>query len=187
MFGRKKDSEPEHEYAFDISEFEEKEIQEIERVKQMLEAAEVIKTVARQSRVMPGGSLVTPNIIFATNRRVIIKDPTALGLRAGIDSIPYSQINKVHIKKGALTSELKLDIGQYDSDDNREVIPAIPKKKATELVGIINQYLRGAQDNSQQVASPPQKDEDPLKILKIRFAKGEISKEEYEEMKSALE
>ncbi|MBT3762185.1 MAG: hypothetical protein HOF89_06370 [Candidatus Nitrosopelagicus sp.] len=30
-------------------------------------------------------------------------------------------------------------------------------------------------------------DDDPLKILKVRFAKGEISKEEYEEMKSTLE
>ena len=187
MFGRKKDEEPESEYGFDISDFEEKEIAEIERVKTMLEAAEIIKTVARQSRIMPGGSLVTPNIIFATNRRVIIRDPTALGLRAGIDSIPYSQINKVHLKKGALTSEIKLDIGQYESEDNREVIPAIPKKKAAEIVGIINEHVRGAQNISSAPPPQPKSEDDPLKILKIRFAKGEISKEEYDEMKSALE
>jgi hypothetical protein len=30
-------------------------------------------------------------------------------------------------------------------------------------------------------------DEDPIKLLKIRYAKGEISKEEYEEMKSLLD
>ena len=30
-------------------------------------------------------------------------------------------------------------------------------------------------------------DDDPLLILKKRFAKGEITKEEYEEMKSVLE
>jgi len=185
MFGRKKD--PEHEYAFDISEFDKKEQSEIKRVKQMLEAAEVIKTVARQSRIMPGGSIVTPNIIFATNRRLIIKDPSMLGLRAGVDSISYSQINKVHLKKGALTSELKFDIGQYASDDNMEVIPAIPKKKATEIMSIINAYIRDAQDNIPNTVQPPQKDDDPLKILKVRFAKGEISKEEYDEMKSALE
>ena len=29
--------------------------------------------------------------------------------------------------------------------------------------------------------------EDPIKILKIRYAKGEIKKEEYEEMKKTLE
>lgn len=189
MFGKKKEEEPEQELGFDITEFDEKEQEEIERVKAMLEAAEIIKTVARQSRIMPGGSLVTPNIIFATNRRVIIRDPTALGLRAGVDSIPYSQINKVHLKKGALTSELKLDIGQYESDDNREVIPAIPKKKATEIVAIINQHIRGAQNYAENVQAPPppKTDEDPLKILKVRFAKGEITKEEYDDMKSALE
>ncbi len=187
MFSKKK-KESEQEYSFDISEFDEKERDEIERVKTMLEAAEVIKTVARQSRLMPGGSLVTPNIIFATNRRVIIRDPNTLGLRAEVDSIPYSQINKVHLKKGALTSELKLDIGQYESDDNREVIPAIPKKKATEIVAIINEYIRGAQNFTNNSSPPsPKSEDDPMKILKIRFAKGEISKEEYDEMKSALE
>lgn len=110
MLGRKKKEE--QETVFDISEFDKKERSEIERVKQMLEAAEVIKTVARQSRIMPGGSLVTPNIIFATNKRLILRDPTTLGLRAGIESIPYSQINKVHLEKGAFTSELVIDVGQ---------------------------------------------------------------------------
>lgn len=188
MFGKKKE-ESEKELGFDISEFDEKERNEIERVKAMLEAAEIIKTVARQSRIMPGGSLVTPNIIFATNRRVIIRDPNTLGLRAGVDSIPYSQINKVHLKKGALTSELKLDIGQYESEDNQEIIPAIPKKKATEIVAIINEHIRGAQNFTNNSPPPPQQktEDDPMKILKVRFAKGEISKEEYNDMKSALE
>lgn len=32
-----------------------------------------------------------------------------------------------------------------------------------------------------------QKIEDPLKVLKLRYAKGEITKEEYEEIKKTLE
>lgn len=188
MFGRKKEPE----LAFDISEFDEKERSEIERVKKMLEAAEVIKIVARQSRIMPGGSIVTPNIIFATNKRLIIRDPNTLGLRADIESIPYSQINKVHLEKGAFTSELVMDVGQYATGDNKQTISAIPKKKAAEILAIINEYVRGSQDYDHQVSNstPPandNKDEDPLTILKRRYVKGEITKEEFEEMKKTLE
>ena len=108
MFGKNK---KESELSLDLSEFEKKDIDEINRVKQMLEASEVIKVIARQSRIMPGGSIVTPNIIFATNKRIIKRDPTSLGLRSHVDSIPYSQINKVHLEKGLFTSEIKMDIG----------------------------------------------------------------------------
>jgi len=184
MFGKKKE---EKELGFDISEFNKKEKKEIERIKQMLEAAEVIKTVARQSRIMPGGSLVTPNIIFATTNRLIIRDPTALGLRAGVESIPYSQINKVHLEKGAFTSELVMEVGQYETGDNEQTIPAIPKKKATEILAVISEHLRNAQDFSTHVPPPQKEDDDPLTILKKRLAKGEISKEEYNDLKSTLE
>jgi hypothetical protein len=184
MFGRK--NEEEQELGFDISEFDKKEQSEIERVRQILEVAEIIKTVARQSKIMPGGSLVTPNIIFATDKRLIIRDPTALGLRAGMDSIPYSQINKVKLQKGAFTSEIIVDVGRFEGD-NRKKIQAIPKKKASEILAIINGYIRQSQDVNNSPKTIIQNDDDPLKILKVRFAKGEISKEEYDDMKSALE
>ncbi len=185
MFGRNK--EEEKTLGFDISEFEKKDQEEIKRVEQMLEAAEIIKTVARQSRIMPGGSLVTPNIIFATNKRLIIRDPTTLGLRSGIESIPYSQINKVHLEKGAFTSELVMQVGQYETGDNKQKIPAIPKKKAAEILSIINECVRSAQDFTTHAPPTQVQDDDPLMILKKRLAKGEITKEEYDDLKSALE
>ena len=185
MFGRNK--EEEKTLGFDMSEFEKKDQEEIKRVEQILEAAEIIKTVARQSRILPGGSLVTPNIIFATNKRLIIRDPTTLGLRAGIESIPYSQINKVHLEKGAFTSELVMEVGQYETGDDKQKIPAIPKKKAAEILSIINEFVRSAQDFTTHVPPPPLQDDDPLTILKKRLAKGEITKEEYDDLKSALE
>jgi len=186
MFGKKKE-ELEQEYGFDISEFDDKEQDEIKRVKQMLEASEVIKVVARQSRIMPGGSVVTPNIIFATNRRIIKRDPSSLGLRSHVDSIPYSQINKVHLEKGMFTSEIKMDIGQYAADDNNQIISAIPKKKAEAIVSTINEFLRGAQDTSNQNPTVAKTDDDPLVLLKKRLAKGEISAEEYVDLKKILE
>ena len=106
-----------------MSEFKEKEQEEIKRVEQMLEAAETIKTVARQSRIMPGGSLVTPNIIFATNKRLIIRDPTMLGLRAGIELIPLGFLLS-HISFVLLGIMLILldKLDQLNLEDSRNVL-----------------------------------------------------------------
>ena len=185
MFGKKKKDEESH---LDLSDFDEKEKDEIDRVKKILEASEKIKVVARQSRIMPGGSLVTPNIIFATNKRIIKRDPSSLGLRSHVDSIPYSQINKVHLEKGIFTSELVMDVGQYESGDNMQVIQAIPKKKAEEILSTINQFIRGSQDISElRSTAPKEENNDPVVILKKRLAKGEISVEEFTKLKKALE
>ena len=185
MFGKKKIDE---EISLDLSDFDEKEKEEIYRVEKMLERSEKIKVVARQSRIMPGGSLVTPNIIFATNKRLIKRDPSSLGLRSHVDSIPYSQINKVHLEKGIFTSELVMDVGQYESGDNMQVIQAIPKKKAEKILSTINRYLRSSQDIS-ELKGTAREDEsdDAITLLKKRLAKGEISVEEYTKLKNALE
>lgn len=183
MLGRKKE---EPELAFDIDDFDSSEQDEINRVKTFLEAAEIIKAVARQSKFMPGGKLVTPRTIFATNRRLIIRDPNALGLRADLDSIPYSQINNVQLEKGAFTSEIRIKSGQFENDD-QGYIPAIPKKKAARIIGIINEHIREAQNYQSAPRNIEKNDDEPLTILKKRLAKGEITKAEYEDLKSALE
>jgi hypothetical protein len=47
-------------------------------------------------------------------------------------------------------------------------------------------FLSKADNNTKGLTSSPNSD-DPLKILKIRFARGEITKEQYEEMQKMLE
>ncbi|MGI0097176.1 MAG: PH domain-containing protein [Nitrosopumilaceae archaeon] len=183
MFGHKKE---ESELAFDISQFDSSEQDEINRIKIFLEAAEVIKAVARQSKFMPGGKLITPRTIFATNKRLILRDPNALGLRANLDSIPYSQINNIKLEKGAFTSEIRIKSGQFENDE-QGFIPAIPKKKASKILGIINEYIRESQHFHGVIIPEEKKDDDPLTILKKRLAKGEIAKEEYNDLKSTLE
>ena len=185
VFGKSKKEEPD--LAFDVSQFDSSEQDEINRIKYFLEAAEVIKAVARQSKFMPGGKLITPRTIFATNKRLILRDPNTLGLRANLDSIPYSQINNIKLEKGAFTSEIRIKSGQFENDE-QGFIPAIPKKKAALIMGIINQHVREAQHFHNGFApTSEKKDDDPITILKKRYAKGEISKEEYEEMKKTLD
>jgi hypothetical protein len=72
----------------------------------MLNPNEEVFVVARQSRLKPGGSAFTPNIVFATDRRIIIKDPTMLGLSANVVDIPYDMISSVRFDKGVFSSNV---------------------------------------------------------------------------------
>ena len=67
-------------------------LDEINKIRHMLNPNEEVFVVARQSRLKPGGSKLTPNVVFATDRRIIIRDPSMLGLREDIVDIPYDMI-----------------------------------------------------------------------------------------------
>jgi hypothetical protein len=60
----------------------------IKELPEMLNPNEEVFVVARQSRLKPGGSAFTPNVVFGTDRRIIIKDPSMLGLRENVVDIP---------------------------------------------------------------------------------------------------
>ena len=63
------------------------ELAEITVIAEMLNPDDKVLLVAKQSRIKPGGSYMTPNIVYATDRR-IIRDPYMLGLENIVD-IPY--------------------------------------------------------------------------------------------------
>ena len=72
------------------------ELNEIEKIKNLLNPNEKVLLVARQSRFLPGGSALTPNVVTATDRRIIIRDPYDLGFRSEIVDIPYDVKRSVH-------------------------------------------------------------------------------------------
>src|ERR671911_2078183 len=77
------------------------ELEEIRKVANRLDQDAKVRLVAKQSRMKPGGSaLATPNIVFATDKRVIIRNPTMLGMRENIDDIPYDKMTGVKLEKG---------------------------------------------------------------------------------------
>src|ERR671930_771466 len=125
-------------------------LEEIKKIAHMLNPNEEVFVVARQSRLKPGGSRLTPNVVFATDRRIIIKDPSMLGLREDIVDIPYDMISSVRLDKGVFSSNIifkalglvysgrrrKLDRLMEGYGDSRGlaeeegIITAIPKNKA---------------------------------------------------------
>jgi len=152
--------------------------QEIKKIVNRLDEDEKVILVIRQTKnpLKPGGSLFTPDTIFATTKKIIIRNPSAFGLRQKVELYPYEKIVDVKLEKGMLSSAININV---PGSIYNGYIDAIPKDDAEKLLKIIYKRMKEKKTLSS--------DDDPLIILKKRFAKGEITKEEYEDMKSVLE
>jgi Bacterial PH domain/Short C-terminal domain len=189
-------------------------LEEIKEIAEMLNPNEEVFVVARQSRLKPGGSKFTPNVVFGTDRRIIIKDPSMLGMRENVVDIPYDMISSVRLDKGAFSSNVifkapgmirsgrrgtlyKMMEGYGDKTglaEEEAIITAIPKDKAEKLVEII----RNGIDRDREVYRNPQSEQpqsqeqqsasiaDELMKLATLKEKGIISEEEFKQMKQDL-
>jgi hypothetical protein len=144
-------------------------LQEIKKIREMLNPDEEVLVVARQSRVRPGGSAVTPNIIYATNKRIIIRDPYMMGIKENITDIPYDVITSVKLDKGLLSSTIRFEapalvgskrLGMIDGivggeNDHEGIIEAIPKRKAEDVVQVIRSGMHrtGYNQDETQIVS----------------------------------
>ena len=143
-------------------------LDEVNKIKDMLNPDEKVLLVAKQSKIKPGGSYFTPNTIYATDRRLIIRDPYMLGIKANVVDIPYDIITSLKLEKGLLSSTIRFKapglmsptkLGMMDSiiegeDDQTGIIEAIPNDKAEDLLEIIRS---GMKDNPRYAASKKQK------------------------------
>ena len=100
-FGRKQEFQT---FTTDITNKDD--LKEIKKIRHMLNPNEEVFVVARQSRFKPGGSKFTPNVVFGTDRRIIIKDPRMLGLRENVVDIPYDMISSIRLDKGVFSSNV---------------------------------------------------------------------------------
>lgn len=191
-------SSDKHSFNTDIT--DEEELNEIKKIEKILNSDEKVLLVARQSRLMPGGSAVTPDNVIATDRRVIIRDPYMLGLKAELIDIPYDVITSVKLQKGFFTSTIlfkaptllnKSKLGLLDEniggeDDQEGVIEALPKDKAEELLEIIRRRMKstGNGESTSNVDSMSVADE--LKKLSKLKQDGILSESEFQKMKQHL-
>jgi len=163
--------------------FDEKKVDEIIKIVDRLDEDEEVLMVVRQTKnlLKPGSSLITPDIIFATTKKIIIRIPSALGLRQNIEIYPYEKIVDIKLQKGIFSSSIDINVpgSIYDG-----YIDAIPKDEAEKLLKIIYKRMLDAEEKGNK---PAPSDDDSLSILKKRYAKGEISKEEFQQIKQDLE
>jgi len=151
-----------------ITNDDDQDLEGVDKISEMLNPGEKVLLVARQSKIKPGGSYFTPNTIYATDRRIIIRDPYMLGIKSNVVDIPYDIITSLKLEKGLLSSTIRFEapglmsstrLGMADSivegeNDNEGLIEAIPKNKAENLVEIIRS---GMQESRRFSASKKQK------------------------------
>jgi hypothetical protein len=164
--------------------------EEVKKVKKFLDPDEKVLAVVRQSRIAPGGSGVTPNTIFATDRKLLIRSPTMLGLKEEVLQIPYRDITAVNLEKGIFSSEVSIMAPGLTSDISKFLKPtkkgmpgitAVPTDEAIKLVKIIEQGKSGL-INMGGTGSPY----DELKKLKELLDQGAITQAEFDVKKRDL-
>ena len=117
---------------------------EIARILPYLDDGERVMVVARQSRLLPGATLVfTPNVVFCTELRTLIRNPMMLGLREHIDYYRHRDVKSVRLVRGRFTSSLMLTVpgmgtaARSASGEGDGIISAIPHAKAEAIYRII--------------------------------------------------
>jgi hypothetical protein len=155
-------------------------------VKKMLLADEQAMAVIKQSRLK---AATTPDSIIITNQRIIRYSPSTLGLHKEIEDYRYEDIANLKIDKGILFATITLK-RRFMSEDL--ILDNLPAGQVDYVFRLIQENLRRMSSAPTSVVTTNQQTpltapEDPLQVLKLRFARGEITKEQFEEMKRVLE
>ena len=163
-----------------------KELNEIAKIEDRLEDGEEVIEVAKQSKLAPGGSKLTPNTIFATDRRLIIRNPTMLGARQNIEFFDYDQITNIKLEKGVLSSAIVVTYPGIRPDDGE--INAIPKDKAENILEIVRRAILRAKNESQKPTQVVQQTSTVDELAKLAKLKedGVLSDKEFDKMKKDL-
>ena len=162
------------------------ETEEIRKIKHRLDSDEKVEIVAKQSRIYPGGSATSPDIIFITNKRIIIKNPSLLGARENYESITYDKITSIELENGIFSSEIDIYASGYAGE-----IEAIPKDKAENIVLLVKGKMEQILTNAKQEMRAQSEEErisiaDELsKLVKLR-EQGVLSDSEFQKLKQKL-
>jgi hypothetical protein len=199
---------------FSIQPLNSDDLNAIRKIRDVLNPDENVIIVARQSRILPGGSYVTPNTIYATEKRLIIRDPYMLGIKENLIDIPYDVITSIKLEKGLFSSTIRFEapalVGSkklgmirgiiHGNNDNEGVMQAIPKVKAQDLIEVIRfgMYQKGIEGlhntekenysalsiQSNHIGSYSIADE-LTKLIKLK-EQGVLNEEEFLRIKKAL-
>ena len=171
-------------------------LKEIEKIAERLDEGEKVLEVAKQSKLKPGGANFSPNTVFATDRRLIIRNPTMLGARQNVEDFEYDTITHVKLEKGLFSATLVFTVPGMATSAKKSpwgrgedgAIDGIPKDKAEKILKIIRHGIVEAKKESQkpvQVVQQISTADELAKLAKLK-EQGILSDEEFDKMKKDL-
>lgn len=192
---------------------DENELYRISEISRALDVDEKVLLVT-QSKMRLAGLPFTYYVIYATDRRLIVRDITLYGLKERTTGIPYSKIAEVSHKEGLFSSSIKLTMSRIQGDsalppqdqhDNTEgrvdcIIEHIPKDKAHDLVKIVRAMInkmeftdtedRSFSDVTEQhigalISSTNSPADELLKIARLK-SEGVINEKEFLRLKQTI-
>ena len=150
-------------------------------IEKMLLADEQVLLAVRQSRWK---AIFTPDTIVLTRQRVIRYSPSGfLGWRKDIEDYRYEDMANFKITKGIMFATITF--GHRFMSESL-VLDGLPNGLMNSISKIVENIRRARTGLESQPVSPAQP-VNPLEVLKLRFARGEITKEQFEEMRRTLE
>jgi hypothetical protein len=163
-----------------------KKLDEIEKVADRLDEDEKVLLVTRQTKnpMKSGGSMFTPNSVIVTDKKLILRNPSALGLRQKLEYYAYDTIVDVKLERGMLSAALEINVPGSVEDAR---VDAISKDDAEQILRIMQEGIKKAKGNAQgnQTQDSSSIADELAKIAKLK-EDGVITDEEFQEMKQKL-
>jgi len=107
---------------------------------------------------------VLPEMIFVTNRRLIFRKSSAMGLKKTVTDYPYSDIVNITIDKGLIRSTVEIKM----RSSGELKITDIPKEEAYQLHRAIRERISGVHEELKMVEPPVTAGAEPKRIEKLK-------------------
>ncbi len=134
---------------------DEDELYRITDISSMLDINEKVLLVITQSKVRLVGLPLSSYVIYATDRRIIIRDISLHGLKENTVGLPYTIITDINHKEGLISACIRLRVNRSQGDNELPaldqfeitgnkfewIIENIPKSKALLLVKIVRSMI----------------------------------------------
>ena len=164
------------------------ELEEIRRIANRVGKDEKVIFVAKQSRFKPGGSKGSPDTLYVTSKRLIVRNPSMMGMRENFALINYDKISSLNIEKGVFSSTLKIRADGFAGN-----IDAVDKDKAERILSYIKERMDQATTTSAvhsttdtTIPNPQLSAADELtKIARLK-EQGILSEAEFNQMKQEI-